>query len=160
YDSFTPVIEILEAAANDPNVLAIKMTIYRVGKGSPVVAALMEAANNGKQVSVIVELKARFDEENNITWARALEDAGVHVVYGTIELKTHCKMLLIVRRDADGIRRYVHMGTGNYNARTARVYTDLSLLTCDPDIAEDVSALFNTLTGYGESEGYRKLLVS
>jgi polyphosphate kinase len=160
YDSFTPVIDLIEAAARDPNVLAIKMTIYRVGSRSPVVAALMEAADNGKQVSVIVELKARFDEENNIGWARALEDAGVHVVYGTIELKTHCKMLLIVRRDADGIRRYVHMGTGNYNARTARTYTDLGLLTCDPEIADDVSALFNTLTGYGASDSYRKLLVS
>ena len=160
YDSFGPVVDMVETAADDPDVLAIKMTIYRVGKNSPIVAALAEAANNGKQVSVIVELKARFDEENNIVWARELEKAGVHVVYGELELKTHCKALLIVRREADGIRRYVHLGTGNYNSRTARTYTDLGLLTCDPAIGEDASALFNVLTGYSENEGYKKLLVS
>jgi polyphosphate kinase len=160
YDSFMPVVELIQEAAADPDVLAIKMTIYRVGKNSPIVDALAEAANNGKQVSVTVELKARFDEENNIVWAQELEKAGVHVVYGELELKTHCKVLLIVRREPDGIRRYVHLGTGNYNVRTARVYTDLGLLTDDPDIGEDISALFNVLTGYSENVGYRKLLVS
>jgi len=160
YDSINPVVELVRAASVDPDVLAIKMTIYRVGRNSPIVAALAEAADNGKQVSVVVELKARFDEENNIVWARALEKAGVHVVYGEIELKTHCKLLLIVRRETDGIVRYVHLGTGNYNVRTARLYTDLGLLTCDPAIAEDASALFNVLTGYSANTGYRKLLVS
>jgi polyphosphate kinase len=160
YDSFQPVIEFVQTAAADPDVLAIKQTIYRVGKNSPIVAALAEAGENGKQVSAMVELKARFDEENNIGWARALENAGVHVVYGDIELKTHCKVLLVVRREPDGIRRYVHMSTGNYNARTARVYTDLGLFTCDADIGEDATALFNVLTGYSVNAGYRKLLVS
>jgi polyphosphate kinase len=160
YHSFTPVVEFVRAAAADPDVLAIKTTIYRVGKNSPIVAALADAAEEGKQVSVMVELKARFDEENNIEWARALENAGAHVVYGDVLLKTHCKVLLIVRREPDGIRRYVHMSTGNYNARTARMYTDLSLFTCDPVIGEDASMLFNVLTGYSVNTGYRKLLVS
>jgi polyphosphate kinase len=160
YDSFAPIVELLRAAAADPDVLAIKQTIYRVGKRSPVIAALTDAADNGKQVAAIVELKARFDEEHNIVWARALEDAGVHVVYGDPRLKTHCKVLLIVRKEADGIRRYVHLSSGNYNVRTASLYTDLGLFTCDPVLAEDVSALFNVLTGYSVNSGYAKLLVS
>ncbi|NWJ48115.1 MAG: polyphosphate kinase 1 [Chloroflexi bacterium] len=160
YDSFTPVIDFLNAAANDPDVLAIKQTIYRVGSNSPIVEALAEASLNGKQVSVLVELKARFDEENNIEWARALEKAGVHVVYGDIELKTHCKILLVVRKEPDGIRRYVHLSTGNYNYKTARVYTDIGLFTCQPDLGADASALFNSLTGYSLNTAYRKLLVS
>ncbi|MEP6754398.1 MAG: polyphosphate kinase 1 [Chthonomonadales bacterium] len=160
YDSFTPVIDFLEHAANDPDVLAIKQTIYRVGKDSPILAALAKAGDNGKQVSVMLELKARFDEENNIEWARALERAGVHVVYGDIELKTHCKVLLVVRREPDGIRRYVHLSTGNYNEKTSRLYTDLSLFTCDAAIGEDVSNLFNFLTGYSSNEGYQRLMVS
>src|SRR5262249_30827920 len=148
YDSFGPVVEFLETASRDPDVLAIKQTIYRVGTNSPVVISLGEAGDEGKQVGVVLELKARFDEENNIGWARAWEKRGVHVVYGEMELKTHCKVLLVVRREADGIRRYVHLGTGNYNVKTARMYTDLSFFTCDPAIGEDVSALFNALTAY------------
>jgi polyphosphate kinase len=141
-------------------VLAIKQTIYRAGSNSPIVAALSDAARSGKQVSVQVELKARFDEENNIEWARALERAGAHVVYGDVAMKTHAKLLMIVRQDADGIRRYLHLGTGNYNVRTAEQYTDLGLLTCDADLAEDVTDLFNALTGYSVVDRYRKLLVS
>lgn len=160
YDSFDPVIRFVRAAAKDPKVLAIKQTIYRVGSNSPIVEALSSAALNDKQVSVMVELKARFDEENNIEWARALEKVGAHVVYGDISLKTHCKVLLVVRQEEDGIRRYVHLGTGNYNTKTARIYTDLGLLTCDEGIGEDVTALFNSLTGYSLNTGYRKLLVS
>lgn len=160
YDSFSPVTEFVEVAAADPDVLAIKQTIYRVGRNSPIVEALIEAGDEGKQVSVMLELKARFDEENNIEMARALEKAGVHVVYGDIELKTHCKVLLVVRRESDGIRRYVHLSTGNYNTKTARAYTDLSLFTCDPSIGEDASALFNVLTGYSVNGGYQKLMVS
>jgi len=144
YDSFAPVVDFVNAAAADPDVLAIKQTIYRVGHNSPIITALAEASDNGKQVSV----------------ARALEKAGVHVVYGDVDLKTHCKVLLIVRREADGIRRYVHLSTGNYNVRTARAYTDLGLFTCDPEIGEDASALFNVLTGYSVNSGYRKLLVA
>ncbi len=160
YDSFAPVVDLLHQAAEDPNVLAIKQTLYRVGPDSPVVAALMKARENGTQVAVLVELKARFDEENNIGWARALEQAGVHVVYGLVGLKVHAKLLLIVRRERDGIRRYVHMSTGNYNAVTARLYSDIGFLTCDPDLAADVSDLFNVLTGYSHKQSYRKLLVA
>jgi polyphosphate kinase len=154
------VVDLIETAARDPNVLAIKQTLYRVGKNSPIVNALMHAREQNKQVTVLVELKARFDEENNITWARALERAGVHVVYGLLGLKTHAKLALVVRKEGDGIQRYAHLGTGNYNASTARLYTDLGLLTARPDIGADVSELFNFLTGYSRQRQYRKLLVA
>ena len=160
YDSFAPVVDFVRQAASDPDVLTIKQTLYRVGPNSPIVAALMEARENGKQVAVLVELKARFDEANNIVWARSLEQAGVHVVYGLVGLKTHTKLLLVVRRERDGIRRYVHMSTGNYNDVTARVYTDVGLFTSDPDIGADVSDLFNALTGYSRKQEYRKLLIA
>lgn len=160
YDSFSPVIDFIQAAAEDPDVLAIKMTLYRVGPDPPVVQALMRARENGKQVAVLVELKARFDEESNIEWARALEKAGVHVAYGLIGLKTHCKVCLVVRRERDGIQRYVHLSTGNYNAMTARVYGDLDFLTADEDLGADASELFNYLTGYSLQERYRKFIVS
>lgn len=160
YDSFMPVVDFIREAAKDPSVLAIKQTLYRVGANSPIVHALMEARQNQKQVAVLLELKARFDEENNIVWARALEDEGVHVVYGVMGLKTHAKMCLVVRREPDGIRRYVHMSTGNYNTVTSRIYTDLSFFTCDPAIGADVSDLFNALTGYSLKDTYRKLLVA
>jgi polyphosphate kinase len=160
YDSFQPLVELIEAAAEDPNVLAIKQTLYRVGSNSPIVKALMHARDQDKQVTVLVELKARFDEENNITWARALERAGVHVVYGLVGLKTHAKIALVVRRELDGLRRYVHLGTGNYNATTARIYTDMGLLTCRPEIGADASDLFNFLTGYSRQRRYRTLLVA
>lgn len=160
YDSFAPVVDFITQAAQDPNVLAIKQTLYRVGSNSPVVAALMEARENGKQVAVLVELKARFDEENNIGWAQALERAGVHVVYGLIGLKTHAKMCLVVRREGHDIVRYVHVSTGNYNVVTSRLYCDLSYFTCDPAVGADVSDLFNALTGYSGKKEYRKLLVA
>ncbi len=160
YDSFAPVVNFVREAARDPSVLAIKQTLYRVGPNSPIVEALMRARDADKQVAVLVELKARFDEVNNITWARQLERAGVHVVYGVVGLKTHAKVCLVVRREPDGIRRYVHLATGNYNPITARVYTDLGLFTCDPEIAEDVSDLFNALTGISRKRDYRKLLVA
>ena len=160
YDSFDPVIRFIREAARDPEVLAIKMTLYRVGPDSPIVAALMDARENGKQVAVLVELKARFDEENNIVWAKALERAGVHVVYGLIGLKTHAKVSVVIRHEQDRIRRYIHMATGNYNAETARLYTDIGYFTCDAAIGKDVSALFNGLTGYSRNEEYKKLLVA
>ncbi len=160
YDSFLPVTDFIRAAAHDPQVLAIKITLYRVGNNSPIVNALLEAQENGKQVAVLVELKARFDEENNIVWARKLEAQGVHVVYGLLGLKTHCKIALVVRREDDGLRRYVHMSTGNYNSATARIYTDIGLLTCRADLGIDASELFNRLTGYAPAAAYRKLLVA
>ncbi len=166
YDTFDSVVEFIRIAARDPDVLAIKQTLYRVGSKSPVVNALLEAVENGKQVAVLVELKARFDEENNIEWARALVDAGVHVVYGLVELhgltnlKTHAKIALVVRKEADGLHRYVHLGTGNYNATTARIYEDLSLLTCRPEIGADASELFNLLTGFSRQSSFSKLLVA
>ena len=162
YDSFGPVEEFFRAAANDPQVLAIKATLYRVGKNSPIVEALLEARDNDKQVTVLVELKARFDEENNLTWARALEHKGVHVVYGVEELyiKTHAKIALVVRREGTGVKRYLHLGTGNYNASTARLYTDLGLFTCDDTLADDAGRLFNRLTGYAPNTTYKRLLVA
>src|SRR3712207_3407867 len=160
YDSFAPVVEFVRAAASDPDVRAIKQTLYRVGSNSPIVEALSEARDEQTQVAVLVELKARFDEEPNITWARRLESRGVHVAYGIVGLKTHAKVCLVVRREGSGLRRYVHMGTGNYNPSTARIYTDFSYFTDDPSLAEDASDLFNYLTGYSEQEDYHELLVA
>ncbi len=160
YDSFVPVIEFLQAAARDPQVLAIKQTLYRVGKNSPVVEALIEAAQNGKQVAVLVELKARFDEESNIEWAQRLEQVGAHVVYGLLGLKTHCKVSMVVRQEREGIRRYLHLATGNYNAITAQIYEDIGLLTCDEDMGMDATDLFNYLTGYSTKHDYRKFMVA
>ena len=160
YESFEPVVALFRQAAHDPDVLAIKTTLYRVGKNSPIVEALMDAALAGKEVACLVELKARFDEESNIEWARALEAAGVHVVYGLVGLKTHSKVALVVRRESGRIRRYVHIGTGNYNTVTAKLYTDLGLLTCDDRMGEDASALFNLVTGYVSKNNYRRFLVA
>ncbi len=160
FDSFSPVVDFLRTAARDPDVLAIKQTLYRVGRNSPVVHALLEAVQNRKQVAVLVELKARFDEESNIGWARALEAEGVHVIYGLLGYKTHSKIALVVRREGDRLARYVHLSTGNYNAVTAGLYTDLGFFTTDPDIGEDATHLFNYLTGYSRERAYRKLLVA
>ncbi len=160
YTSFDPVVDFVRQAAKDPAVLAIKQTLYRVSGNSPIVAALALAAENGKQVSVLVELKARFDEENNIAWAKTLEKAGCHVIYGLLGLKTHSKITLVVRREESGIRRYVHLGTGNYNDSTAKLYTDLGLLTCDARIGEDATAVFNMLSGYSEPSRWNKLIVA
>ena len=161
YESFDPVVQFLRQAAEDERVLAIKATLYRTsGKNSPIVRALLDAAENEKQVAVLIELKARFDEENNIEWARRLERAGVHVVYGFAGLKTHAKVTLVVREEDDGIRRYMHFGTGNYNEKSARLYTDLSLFTCRPELGADVTQLFNALTGFAKITDYEDLLVA
>jgi polyphosphate kinase len=160
YDSFHPVIDFLRAAARDPNVLAIKQTVYRVGENAPVVEALLEAIERGKQVAVLVELKARFDEASNIGWARMLEQQGVHVVYGLVGFKVHCKVAMVVRKEGEGIRRYLHLGTGNYNAVTSLVYEDMGLFTCDEALASDITDLFNHLTGYSTKHDFRKLLVA
>jgi polyphosphate kinase len=161
FQSFSSSVQMfLQRAAQDPDVLTIKMTLYRTSGDSPIVDALIAAAENGKQVAVLVELKARFDEENNIQWARKLEQVGVHVVYGLVGLKTHTKLMLVVRQEGDRLRRYVHIGTGNYNPKTARLYTDLGLLTCREDLGADVTELFNALTGYSRQQTYRKLLVA
>ncbi|SDZ85945.1 polyphosphate kinase [Lachnospiraceae bacterium NK3A20] len=160
YESFQPVVDFISRAADDPDVLAIKQTLYRVSGNSPIVAALARAADHGKQVTVLVELKARFDEENNIVWARMLEKAGAHVIYGLVGLKTHSKITLIVRREEDGIRRYVHLATGNYNDITARLYTDVGLMTCKEQFGEDATAVFNMLSGYSEPRSWNKLLLA
>lgn len=160
YMTFDPVIQFVQQAAADPDVLAIKQTLYRVSGNSPVVAALAQAAENGKQVSVLVELKARFDEENNINWAKMLEKAGCHVIYGLHGLKTHSKITLVVRREEDGIRRYVHLGTGNYNDSTAKLYTDCGILTCSEPIGEDATAVFNMLSGYSEPKSWNRLILA
>ena len=160
YESFKPVVEFIKQAANDPDVLAIKQTLYRVGSNSPIVKYLIEAAERGKQVAVLVELKARFDEENNIFWARELEKVGAHVVYGLVGLKTHAKMTLVVRREFEGLKRYVHLATGNYNATTAKIYTDLGIFTIDEDMCSDVSDVFNYLTGYSKQAEFNKLIIA
>ncbi len=160
YDSFNPVVDFVRQAASDSNVVAFKQTLYRVGNHSPIVDALLEARDDDTQIAVLVELRARFDEESNINWARALESEGVHVAYGLAGIKTHCKIAMAVRREGDQLRRYVHLGTGNYNVATSRIYTDLGLMTCDEDIAADVSDVFNYLTGYSAQSEYRKLLVA
>ena len=160
YMTFDPVVDFVRQAAKDPDVLAIKQTLYRVSGNSPIIVALAQAAENGKQVSVLVELKARFDEENNIVWAKMLEKAGCHVIYGLVGLKTHSKITLVVRREEDGIRRYVHLGTGNYNDSTAKQYTDCGILTCSEPIGEDATAVFNMLSGYSEPKRWNRLSVA
>ena len=160
YETFDPVVNFVKKAASDPNVLAIKQTLYRVSSHSPIIASLAQAAENGKQVTVLVELKARFDEENNINWARKLEKAGCHVIYGLVGLKTHCKIALVVRKEADGIRRYVHLGTGNYNDSTAKLYTDTGMFTCRDVVGEDATAVFNMLSGYSEPANWNRLIVA
>jgi polyphosphate kinase len=160
FESFQPFVDFLQLASRDPKVFAIKQTLYRTSGDSPIIDALMKASMNGKQVTALIEIKARFDEENNIQWAKRLEEAGVHVVYGLVGLKTHCKCCLVVRRDQDGMRRYAHIGTGNYNPKTARLYTDLSYLTADPEVTEDVATLFNTLTGFSKEPRFSRLLVA
>ena len=160
YQTFDPVVDFIKQASADPDVLAIKQTLYRVSGNSPIIASLAQAAENGKQVSVLVELKARFDEENNIVWAKKLEKAGCHVIYGLVGLKTHSKIALVVRREEDGIRRYVHLGTGNYNDSTAKLYTDLGMFTCSEAIGEDATAVFNMLSGYSEPASWNKLVVA
>ncbi len=160
YESFQPVVDFIKKASVDENVLAIKQTLYRVSGNSPIIAALAHAAENGKQVTVLVELKARFDEENNINWARRLEKAGCHVIYGLVGLKTHCKIALVVRREDDGIKRYVHLGTGNYNDSTAKIYTDCGMFTCSERIGADATAVFNMLSGYSEPAQWNKLVVA
>ena len=160
YDSFAPVVDFVTYAAHDPQVFAMKQTLYRTSGDSPIVKALIDASRNGKQVTALVELKARFDEANNIQWARQLEEAGVHVVYGLVGHKTHCKCSLVVRREQHKMKRYAHLGTGNYNPKTARLYTDLSLLTSREDITEDVANIFNTLTGFGRNPKFERLLVA
>ncbi|MBO6129394.1 MAG: RNA degradosome polyphosphate kinase [Pseudobutyrivibrio sp.] len=160
YETFNPVVDFIAQAAFDPQVLAIKQTLYRVSGNSPIIASLAHAAENGKQVTVLVELKARFDEENNIIWAKKLEKAGCHVIYGLVGLKTHCKIALVVRREEDGIRRYVHLGTGNYNDSTAKLYTDCGMFTCNEKYGEDATAVFNMLSGYSEPASWNKLVVA
>src|SRR5262249_4622214 len=160
YHSFDAVTRFVSAAAEDPKVLAVKMTLYRVSPTSPIAQALTRAAENGKEVAVLVELQARFDEEANIRWARALEEVGAHVVYGLVGYKTHCKACLVVRQDPDGLRRYCHLATGNYNVRTGGIYTDLGLFTCRESFGEDLTELFNLLTGYTRPRGFRHLMVA
>ena len=160
YQTFEPVVDFIRQAAKDPDVLAIKQTLYRVSGNSPIISSLATAAENGKQVTVLVELKARFDEEHNIVWAKKLEQAGCHVIYGLVGLKTHCKIALVVRREEDGIRRYVHLGTGNYNDSTAKLYTDCGIFTCKESIGEDATAVFNMLSGYSEPRSWNQLILA